>query len=98
MQKISAQISLKPIVEPKLHLEEMIKFYEDCSNSSKLSLEFEAPSDVQDEEKLDEIAAFVPPVDSGANQLVEDEIESDSFEGLANFNEFADRSGSFLSD
>ena len=76
----------------------MIKFYENFSNSSELSLEFEAPSDVQDEEKLNEIAANVPPVGSGANQLVDDEIESDSFEGLANFNEFVDRIGSFLSD
>ena len=89
---------LKPIVTPKLHLEEMIKFYEDCSNSSELSPEFEAPSDVQDNGKLDEIAAYVPPVDSSKNQLVEDEIESDSFEGLANFNEFVDLGGSFLSD
>ena len=97
-RKSKPRISLEPIVTPKLHLEEMIKFYEDCSNSSELSLEFEAPLDVQDEEKLDEIAANVPPVDSGANQLVEDEIESDSFEGLANFNEFVDQSGSFLSD
>ena len=97
-RKSKPRISLKPIVTPKLHLEEMIKFYEDCSNSSELSLEFEAPSDVQDEEKLDEIAAYVPPVDSGENQLVEDEIESDSFERLANFNEFVDRSGNFLSD
>ena len=90
-RKSKPRISLKPIVTPKLHLEEMIKFYEDCSNSSELSLEFEAPLDVQDKEQLDEIAANVPPVDSGANQLVEDEIESD-------FNEFVDRSGSFLSD
>ena len=63
-RKSKPRISLKPIVTPKLQLEEMIKFYEDCSNNLW-------------------------------NQLVEDEIEGDSFEGLANFNEFVDRSGSF---
>ena len=30
-RKSKPRISLKPIVTPKLHLEEMIKFYEDCS-------------------------------------------------------------------